>query len=1128
MSAHLNLLLLGGFQFFADNRLVPGLNSSRLQSLLAYLAMHRDAPQPRQRLAFLLWPDSTEEQARANLRNLVFLIRRAWPSSDLLLSRDGALQWNPEEVLSLDTAKFEAAVNAGEFERAINSYKDDLLPCCFDEWILVERERLKQMYVAALEGLAEQEEAAGDYSDALRRTLRLLQVDPLREETHRRVMRLHALSGDRAAVLHAYQNCATQLQQELGVEPSLTTRQLYERLMNCSEPELKHPALSSSLPLIGRASEWSELVHLWRAAAGGRPQMVIIKGEAGIGKTRLAEELSVWVSRQGIACATAHCYEVEGALAYAPVAAWLRARPLSGLAPVWQAEIRRLVPELGTADPAATRSGLLTEAWQRQRFHEAMVHAILEPDLGRALPLLLTIEDLQWCDADSLEWLHYLLHFNERVPFLVLATLREDALQEGCLLSSLITDLRRRNLLTEIELKPLSPEETGLLGQHATGHVLDAGTSQALFAVTEGNPLFVIEFARASLTGPAEIDSDESARVLPPRVQAAVIARLTQLTPSARKIMEVAATIGRDFTYDVLAKASGESADTLVQALDELWQRRVIRERGQAGYDFSHALLRQVVYAKISQTRRRWLHQRVACGLAEVYATHPETVSGQIGWHFERAGEAREAAQWLLQDGEAAMKVGAFSKAVAYLTHALELAPETDREERFTLLLRREKVYHLQSKREAQARDLSELAKMAGAMEDSQPDGAFRAAQVALERGSYLCETSELPGAIDAAQEALTWIDRAKERSKKEKQPGTKKVERLMSFSQLEFEANYLWGTALGYQGKFPEAIVQEEKALKLARTAGMRREEARALYGITLNYDDVSTGKDYLAAALPIYREVGDKPGECTCLETLGYTYLWIGDYDEALNCYEQSLQLARQIGFRGGELIVLFRLGHFYNQVGNYLQGKDYLERALSMARSDQDQRRVAYVWGSLSISERGLGQLAEAEKHACQALAICQEIGDHNGENNAWLILGGAYEASEQWNQAAAAFQKALDLICHTIDPGGTIYAQAKLAGVLLRQGKIDQAVELIERVLAYREAGGDLQGTDEGPIPVNMECYKVLLANGDPRAGSLLQETYILMQQQASRIKDSALRQSFLENKRENRELVEAYQ
>jgi DNA-binding SARP family transcriptional activator len=1113
MPPRLEISLLGRFQITADGRELSGAFTPRVQSLLAYLTLHGVTPQSRQRLAYLLWPDTSGPQSRTNLRKSIHFLRQVLPCPDVfLIENESGLLWNPSAPFSLDVASFEEAAASGSCEKAIALYNGDLLPDCYDEWIVIDRERLRQIYLEALERLIQQKEDARAFTEALSFAGRLLQCDPLREEIHRHLIRLHAMNGDRAAALRAYQDCANLLQRELGVDPSPATRQVYKRLLDPVENPKKLLPLAGSFPLIGRTAEWSRLLEAWLTAAEGKPQLALIKGDAGIGKTRLAEELLVWVDRQGISTASAQCYAVEGVLAYAPVTTWLREFPMSDLDPGWQTEVCRILPELLQQNKGLNPPGPLIETWQRQRFHEALARAILGPGLAMTHPLLLLIEDLQWCDCDMLEWLHYLLRFNSRARMLVLGTLRDDALQKDCLLSTLMMDLRKQKLLTEIELKPLSKEETALLGKQTVGHALEAEVVDKLYDETEGNPLFVVEYSRAGLGRPSDVRDAGSPGMLPPGVQAAILARLAQLSISARNLMELAAVIGREFTYEVLRRASGEGESALVQALDELWQRRLIREKRKNSYDFTHDKLRQAAYQNISDPRRRFLHRRVAETLAG-YAS--EAAYGQTGWHYIQAGENQPAAGWLLKAGEAAARVGAFAEALTHLDHALELVSETDQTGRFEILLAREKIFHIQADREAQAQSLDALEKLAGALND-----ASKRAQAAVARGSFLSETSDFPGAIAAAQAALNYVAHA--RSRVDDSP-----DQPPALALLEVEAYNIWGATLEFQGKHVAALAIHEKALELARRAGQRTQEARVLIGLARCTEDISTGIAYLEAALAIYREVGDKPGECACLDALGYNLLWSGRYEKALDCYQTCLQIARQLGYRRGEANALFRLGHFFNQMGNYTRGLEYLCLSLDLANEEKDQRRVAYNLFNLSVSERGIGQAGTAKKHTLEALSICQAVGDRNGEIIAWNLSGTACAELGEWEQAILAYRSALDIVQGADDPGGVIYCMARLARALLGRGETAEAIRTVDEILRRRGNGVSLQGTDEGVIPVYMDCYQVLRANGDPRARELLEDAHALLEEQVSHINDEELRRSFLENKPEIIELVKAW-
>jgi DNA-binding SARP family transcriptional activator len=246
----LRIRLLGDFMLSVNDTPISSMDVPRLQSLLAYLALHRGKPQARSRIAYLLWPDSTDAQAHTNLRNLLFKLRLSLPEIDTFLAVERqTLCWKPDMLWSLDVQDFERAVAQGEqarrmqdqeterqaLEVAVQCYQGDLLPSCYDEWIQDERDRLQQMYLGALERLIELLELAGDYVGAIRIAQRLLHLDPLQESIYRHLMCLHAARGDRGAVSRTYQACASVLKRELGIEPGLTTRKTYQRLMRAED-----------------------------------------------------------------------------------------------------------------------------------------------------------------------------------------------------------------------------------------------------------------------------------------------------------------------------------------------------------------------------------------------------------------------------------------------------------------------------------------------------------------------------------------------------------------------------------------------------------------------------------------------------------------------------------------------------------------------------------------------------------------------------------------------------------------------------------------------------------------------------------------------------------------------------
>ena len=274
-------------------------------------------------------------------------------------------------------------------------------------------QRLLERLIALLE-------QTGDYRTAIERCQQRLTLDPLDERTYRWLMRLHALNQDRAGALRVYESCLAVLERELGVAPEHETQKLRDfilaeesghsdRSIASSTSSHEYPGQpGSEVPFIGRRGEWARAMSAHRRVAGGEAHLLVIRGEAGIGKSRLAAEIADWAKQHGIASANSRAYAAEGRLAYSPVAAWLRSGAVVPVLPrldrVALSEISRLVPELLLQRPDVPRPSPRVEDCSATPSTKPLPRRFLRP-----IPPLLVLDDFQWCDADTLEWLHFLL-----------------------------------------------------------------------------------------------------------------------------------------------------------------------------------------------------------------------------------------------------------------------------------------------------------------------------------------------------------------------------------------------------------------------------------------------------------------------------------------------------------------------------------------------------------------------------------------------------------------------------------------------------------------------------------------------------------------------------------------------
>ncbi len=704
----LRIELLGQLRALDAGAVPVRLPSARRRALLSYLILHRTAPVLRQRLASLLWPDSADAQARTNLRRELHHLRNELPHADGLLEVGAeALQWTGGERASVDVEEFDALLGRAAraraeddvseetraLSRAATVYRGDLLPSISEDWVEAERGRLRAALLTGLSRLVALHEASGNLDAAMACAERVVRLEPFDEGAYRALMRLHQSTGSRAAAIHAFHRLNGVLRREFDLGPSEPTRQAYQELL-ATDTEAFTPDMVGTpdeMPLVGRDGALADLVGAWAEACTRGPAVVLVHGEAGIGKTRLVEEFVRHVHPRAATVARARAYAAEGPASYGLALDWLRtpavAVAAADLPSAWREELARLAPELAAVSrdvedpPDGGRA-----PWRRRRLLEAIAQTLL----AAPQPLLLVVDDLQWADADSLAALHVALRSDPSARVLVAVTARTEELPGNAHVEDLLTALRRDGRLRECELGRLGPEETALLAREASGERLSRDQLEHLFGLSEGVPLFVVEALRADgdeTARPHEPHADVGAAVFSPRVRAVLAARLGQLSPAARHLAELAATVGRAFSFDVLREASGQDEEGLARALDELWRRRIVQEQGAGEYDFSHDALRGAAYRGTEPARRRLLHRRVAAALESLHLRASGIPSARAAHHYEQGADVERAVDAYLRAAGEAVAVFSHEEAVRLLDRAhallvlLPATPDRDRKE---------------------------------------------------------------------------------------------------------------------------------------------------------------------------------------------------------------------------------------------------------------------------------------------------------------------------------------------------------------------------------------------------------------------------------------------------------------
>jgi DNA-binding SARP family transcriptional activator/tetratricopeptide (TPR) repeat protein len=978
--------LLGELQLVGcDGRAVALPASRKTRALLGYLIatgqLHR-----RERLCDLLWdgPDDPRAELRWSLSKIRAVLN---DEEGMRLTADrervgvelGNAVIDIQQVRSLLGDGVSAAPIAALKEAASlfggGEFLDGLdLPLCYryQEWCMAEREVVSRLRLAVLTTLVKR--LQNHPGDALAYARALTTADPLSESGHAAVVRLLAREGRNKEALGHYEHASRLLEVELGVLPSAELEEARQTLRSTASATAtvaaKPPVRASGIPpvpgrsplsaFVGREAERA-LIDQIVAMRADRPDVVLVTGEPGIGKSRILAHIGERVISAGGRAFAARAYEAEAARSYGVwidvIREILRESPRDGL----PADLSLLLPEMGA----------VAEAGDRTRLLDSVVGLLRQ--VVSARPAAVILDDLQWVDEGSSSLLHYVARHIDS-GLLIVCAARAGEIEDNSAASRVLRSLARDGRLREIELAAMSEAETAQLIRQVDPS-LDAAK---IFAESGGNPLFSLELAHAHRRGDAG----------PGRtVEALIGGQLAPLAEGLRETLVWAAAHGRAFSPDDLARSARLDDTELLSALGELERRGLIRPVGGDAYDFTHDLVRQTAYRTLSQPRRKLLHRRIARALDTVIG-RDGAFAADIAYHAALAEDDDMAAHACRLAGERALRQFANAEAASFaergLRHAERLAEGPARLELRIAML---KIRVLG----ATGPGLRPLPPLADTIAEATSDAEALGLQAAAATGHYLL--SVLHQEAGDVQQAETSTLRAAEAGRAA--DDTTRARQLANTARCLLELE----TEIGRS----RALIAEASAI-----AGPISLELCELYwarGLLERWDgNDDHAVSSLGRALDLARRDKDRWREYKCLTWLAMLERERGRYaDMHAHCAELETVAAR---LGDDETPFVKTLRALAGLATEEASADDALASALTRLRAVDDKSYLAYALNSAAHLYRQAGRTSQARLCASEALTVASVMRRHSEIAIARALLAPAGETASAQDIKAAS--------------------------------------------------------------------------------------------------------------------------
>jgi DNA-binding SARP family transcriptional activator len=697
-----------------DGAPAPTTGAVKNLALLAFLTLE-PGPHTREEIATLLWGDSTDEQARTSLRQALTRLKSVVgegltvtrqtlqltqpPRCDVLEFLAAADQ-NPAAAAGFDVPRFFSGLNIRHAPG-------------FEEWISTTRHRLLTIYSRILTRLAREAMERWQWRAAVEWAERLIGVNSSSEESYQILVEALFLVGERSLALERIQEYETGSVRESGAATSAAFRDLKRKIeagattnQPISEEWLaRGPQLDCAL--VGREQEWRTLMDAWRAIRRGRSKVLLLEGEAGVGKSRLADDFTRYGSAHGAVVLRGRGYDAATGTPYGPVVEALRcgltAPGLAGTDPEWLTEATRLLPELRRIFPALPEPLPGIDPAGRWRLYEGVAQLVMA--LAAESPVIVLLDDLQWCDSETCALLHFLARRWASAPVALVATLTLGELERDAPAARLCRALRVQNQAVTMTLAALSEEQVWTM-VYEMGHIqgAEAGRRFAhrVYDVTRGNPFYVMEllktmFAQGLLAaesatgkwtaGPEVLESSQPLG-MPRTVQDAISERVARLPGQLRDLLATTVLAGSACETDLLSHVHGISRLHVAALCEELvWRRYLVENQGV--YRVSHQLIGDVVHQELTASRRREIHRSIGLALQTIAPGEPHReFAGRIARHAEQGGERRMACRYALIASAAALGRYAPDEAMTWLDLAAANAEDqeqTDQVNRLTV-----------------------------------------------------------------------------------------------------------------------------------------------------------------------------------------------------------------------------------------------------------------------------------------------------------------------------------------------------------------------------------------------------------------------------------------------------------